>query len=75
MPEPMLETFDLVKSFAVRRGFFAQRTDAADGRRPRHYAHQRGRDAGPRGRVRLRQVHPGPDGDAALRADQRASAL
>ena len=25
MPEPMLETFDLVKSFRVRRGFFAQR--------------------------------------------------
>lgn len=25
MPEPMLQTFDLVKSFAVRRGFFAQR--------------------------------------------------
>ena len=24
MPEPMLETFDLVKSFRVRRGFFAQ---------------------------------------------------
>ena len=24
MPEPMLETTDLVKSFAVRRGFFAQ---------------------------------------------------
>jgi oligopeptide transport system ATP-binding protein len=25
MPEPMLETIDLVKTFAVRRGFFAQR--------------------------------------------------
>lgn len=25
MPEPMVETVDLVKSFAVRRGFFAQR--------------------------------------------------
>jgi len=25
MSEPMLQTFDLVKSFAVRRGFFAQR--------------------------------------------------
>ncbi|MCD6284696.1 MAG: ATP-binding cassette domain-containing protein, partial [Anaerolineae bacterium] len=25
MPEPMLETIDLVKSFAVRRGFFAAR--------------------------------------------------
>ena len=62
------------KYFPIRVGLVPQ-AQAGTRRRRRHHRHQARRDAGPRRRVGMREIHPRPPGAAPRRADRRRDPL
>ena len=71
----LLEVKNLKKYFPITAGLLQARRGPRARRRRRQLRHPRGRDAGPGGRVGLRQDHHRPPHPARHGSDRRAGAL